>query len=101
MRALLVGPQSRAAVGLTICLFLHAWAAWRPCRVELRTNPPAGEGGGEAAAAAEADAELDRAVGQLAELALLGAGRAAELFPSTLDELYEAALDESPFRVVL
>jgi hypothetical protein len=48
-----------------------------------------------------ADAELQRAIGQLAELALLGAGRAAELFPDSLDELYAAAADEAPFRVLL
>ena len=47
------------------------------------------------------DAELQRAIGQLAELALLGAGRADEMFPATLDEMYAATLDEAPFRVML
>lgn len=42
-------------------------------------------------------------MGQLAELALLGAGQARRLFPdpSQLDELYEAAMDDTPFRVAL
>lgn len=63
-------------------------------------RPPTTLAGERGEAAAE-DAELERAVGQLAELALLGAGRAAQLYPATLDELYEAAQDEAPFRVVL
>ena len=49
----------------------------------------------------EEDEELQRAIGQLAELALLGAGRADELFPDSLDEMYAAAADEAPFRVML
>lgn len=48
-----------------------------------------------------ADAELQRAIGQLAELALLGAGHATDLFPESLDELYAAAADEAFFRVLL
>lgn len=49
------------------------------------------------------DAELQRAISQLAELALLGAGQARRLFPdpSQLDELYEAATEDAPFRVAL
>jgi hypothetical protein len=53
-------------------------------------------------APAEADdLELQRAINQLAELALLGGGHADQLFPDSLDEMYAAALDEAPFRVVL
>ena len=47
------------------------------------------------------DAELQRAIGQLAELALLGSGSAGDLYPDSLDEMYAAAADEAPFRVML
>ncbi|PRW57862.1 helicase MOV-10 [Chlorella sorokiniana] len=57
------------------------------------------EGGAEGAE--EQDEELQRAIGQLAELALLGAGRAADVYPETLEEMYAASLDEAPFRVML
>ncbi|KAL4423314.1 hypothetical protein ABPG77_006109 [Micractinium sp. CCAP 211/92] len=57
----------------------------------------------EGAAPELEDAELQRAIGQLAELALLGAGQARRLFPdpSQLDELYESAMEDAPFRVAL
>lgn len=67
-----------------------------------------GEGGGEGEGAGggggveeEEDAELAAAIGQLAELALLGAGQASQLYPETLDELYASVADEAPFRIVL
>ena len=47
------------------------------------------------------DAELQRTIGQLAELALLGSAQAGRLYPESLDELHEATLDEAPFRVML
>ncbi|KAL4430622.1 hypothetical protein ABPG75_005878 [Micractinium tetrahymenae] len=59
---------------------------------------------GDAGAAPELeDAELQAAVSQLAELALLGAGQAPSMFPdpSELDELYEATMEDAPFRVAL
>ncbi|KAI7838701.1 hypothetical protein COHA_007499 [Chlorella ohadii] len=62
---------------------------------ELPADGASGEG------AEEQDEELQRAIGQLAELALLGAGRAAETYPETLEEMYAASLDEAPFRVLL
>ncbi|EFN55641.1 hypothetical protein CHLNCDRAFT_133825 [Chlorella variabilis] len=62
---------------------------------------PQGEEGEQGAPAEADDAELQRAIGQLAELALLGAGHADALFPASLDEMYAAAMDEAPFRVVL
>jgi len=68
-----------------------------PCDCPIFLHLAAADGG----PSEQEDAELQRAIGQLAELALLGAGRADEMFPSTLDELYAAALDEAPFRVVL
>lgn len=48
--------------------------------------PPGAGAAGAAGGADEAgDEELQRAIGQLAELALLGAGRADEMFPQTLE----------------
>lgn len=65
------------------------------CHPPRPSFPPTG-------APAEADDwELQRAINQLAELALLGGGHADQLFPDSLDEMYAAALDEAPFRVVL
>ena len=52
----------------------------------------AGGPGEEAAAQGddeEGDDELQRAIGQLAELALLGSAQAGQLFPESLDELFE------------
>ena len=73
----------------------HAPARRPPCN--FRTQPAISAG----ATPEEEDEELQRAIGQLAELALLGAGRADELFPDSLDEMYAAAADEAPFRVML
>ena len=57
---------------------------------------------GAAPAAAEGDAELQRAIGQLAEMALLGAGDADRIFPDTLDEAFAALGEEDlAWRVML
>lgn len=51
-------------------------------QTSLATNRP---NLGSAGTTEDQDEELQRAIGQLAELALLGAGRAAETFPETLE----------------
>lgn len=47
------------------------------------------------------EAELRATMAQLAELALLGAGDSARIFPATLDEYMQNAADEQEFRVAL
>ena len=49
----------------------------------------------------EGEAEMQRAIDQLAELVLLGAGDADRLFPDSLEEMYEAYADETQWRVML
>ena len=44
---------------------------------------------------------MQRAIDQLAELVLLGAGDADRLFPDSLEEMYEAYADETQWRVML
>ncbi len=46
------------------------------------------------------DAEIHRAIAQLAELSLLGGGDRDLIYPNTLDQMYSAA-GEGPARVVL
>ena len=41
------------------------------------------------------------AVGQIAEMALLGVGHAPQMFPETLEETYAAYGDEVQWRVAL
>jgi hypothetical protein len=59
---------------------------WTPC---------AGDG-----QAAE-DRDVARAVEQIAELALLGLGSMAQVFPETIEEAEEAFAEEQTFRVIL
>ena len=73
---------------------LKSSKAWQWPALTTPTHPTAG-------AKKEEDLELVRAIEQLAELALLGSGRAADMYPATLEEMYDASLDEAPFRVVL
>lgn len=47
------------------------------------------------------DQELAAAVGQIAEMALLGTGHAAQMFPETLEEAYAAYGEEVQWRVIL
>jgi hypothetical protein len=42
-----------------------------------------------------------RAVEQIAELALLGLGSMAQVFPETIEEAEEAFAEEQTFRVIL
>ncbi len=47
------------------------------------------------------DEDVEAAVQQIAEMALLGAGCADMMFPDSLEEFYELAADELVFRVAL
>lgn len=49
----------------------------------------------------EDDDDITIAVEQIAEMALLGAGCADVLYPTSLDELYAQTADELVFRVAL
>ncbi len=58
-------------------------------------------GGGGAAAVAAQEVELQQTMAHIAELALLGAGDSAKMFPATVDEWLAVASDEHEFRVAL
>lgn len=62
---------------------------------KLDWGESAGAGGSE-----EPD-DLAAVVGQIAEMALLGAGDADMVYPETLDEYYASMFDEMTFRVAL
>lgn len=47
------------------------------------------------------DVDLAAAVSQIAEMALLGAGHASQMFPESLDEFNAAYGGETQWRVVL
>lgn len=48
-----------------------------------------------------ADDDLGAVVEQIAELALLGSGQAAQIYPETLEETYAAYGEETQWRVML
>jgi putative helicase MOV10L1 len=60
-----------------------------------------GEGGGGTGGGGDEAAELEAAIAQLAELALLGAGDADRLWPDSLDEMHAAYSAETQWRVML
>ena len=47
------------------------------------------------------DAALAESVQKMAQLALLGLGGAADMYPDTLDELYAASAEEQVSRIML
>lgn len=59
------------------------------------------EEGSLSVAAGEHEGDLAAAVSQIAEMALLGAGHAAHMFPESLDEFNDAHGGETQWRVVL
>lgn len=60
-----------------------------------------GAGAGDVNGGGETEEDVNAAVQQIAEMALLGAGCADVMYPSSLDEFYEQAADELVFRVAL
>lgn len=58
-------------------------------------------GGEEAEYGGNDGDDVDAAVRQIAEMALLGAGCADVMYPASLDEMYEQAAEELVFRVAL
>ena len=66
------------------------------------TTPPDSKGEFGCAGGERGDQEMSEAVEAIAELALLGMGNAATMYPNTLDEAYAAyGSDEMEWRVVL
>lgn len=49
----------------------------------------------------EDDEDITGAIEQLAEMALLGSGHSAQLFPETIEEAYAAFGDEAQWRIAL
>jgi hypothetical protein len=45
--------------------------------------------------------EMAKAIDQMASLALLGVGDAAQMFPETLEEAYASYADEMEWRIML
>ncbi len=56
---------------------------------------------GHEGAAGRQEAELQATMAHLAELALLGAGASARMFPSTVEDWMATCADEQEFRVAL
>ena len=66
-----------------------------------RSHAAAAAGGASGGGGGGADAELRHFIEEMAERALLGLGDADRMFPTTLDQMYEAFSEDMPGRIML
>ncbi|GAB4815315.1 hypothetical protein N2152v2_002361 [Parachlorella kessleri] len=99
---LLQDPNWRELLSYTICRGVYRGAGAASLRARLgMTNSDADDSDGSVGGVEDGPAELGRFIEEIAERALLGFGDSDLMFPSTLDQMYDAYSDEMPGRIML